>query len=213
MDFNRLLEIVQDEPVFETGLLLAGDVDPNYIRRQITRWAKAGKIYQLRRGLYTLAPPYQKVKPHPFVIANRLVPGSYVSGQSALAHFGLIPEYVPTVVSVCASRPRQWHTPLGTYLFHHIHRKYLFGYGQSALGERQQALVAEPEKSLLDLIYLTPGGDSIQYIRSLRLQNLEQLDLTSLKNFADGFGKPKMRRAAEQIERLMQEMASGEGEQ
>ena len=106
MYFDRLIEIVQDEPVFETGLLLAGDVDPNHIRRQLTRWVKAKKIYQLRRGLYTLAPPYQRVKPHPFAIANRLVPGSYVSGQSALAHFGLIPEYVPTVVSVCSSRPR-----------------------------------------------------------------------------------------------------------
>lgn len=213
MDFNRLVEIVHDEPVFETGLLLAGDVDPNHIRRQLTRWVNAGKIYQLRRGLYALAPPYQKVKPHPFAIANRLVPGSYVSAQSALARFGLIPEYVPTVVSVCSSRPRQWETPLGTYLFRHVHRRYLFGYGQVTLGERQQALVAEPEKALLDQLYLTPGGDSIQYIRSLRLQNLEQLDLRSLRNMADEFGKPKMRRAVEQIERLMQGMASGEGEQ
>jgi predicted transcriptional regulator of viral defense system len=213
MDFNHLIEIVQDEPVFETSLLLAGDVDPNHIRRQITRWAKAGKIYQLRRGLYTLAPPYQKVKPHPFVIANRLVLGSYVSIQSALAHLDLIPEYVPTVVSVCSSRPRKWDTPLGRYLFRHVQRTYLFGYRQIALGEKLQAVVAEPEKALLDLIYLTPGGDSIQYIRSLRLQNLEQLDLRLLQDFADRFGKPKMRRAAEQIERLMQEMASGEGEQ
>jgi len=70
MNFERLLRIVGDEPVFETGLLLAGEVDPRHVRRQLSRWVRAGRLYQLRRGLYALAPPYRKVKPHPFLIAN-----------------------------------------------------------------------------------------------------------------------------------------------
>ena len=82
MKFDRLLEIVSKEPVFETGLLLAGDVAPADVRRQLSRWTASGRLYQLRRGLYALAPLYQKVKPHPFLIANRMVRGSYVSLQS-----------------------------------------------------------------------------------------------------------------------------------
>ncbi|MFH1314516.1 MAG: type IV toxin-antitoxin system AbiEi family antitoxin domain-containing protein, partial [Candidatus Eisenbacteria bacterium] len=78
MEFLELIEIVGDEPVFETGLLLAGEVDPADVRRQLSRWTKAGRLYQLRRGLYALAPPFQKVKPHPFLIANRMVRASYV---------------------------------------------------------------------------------------------------------------------------------------
>jgi len=35
MDFTYLLQVVGDEPVFETGLLLAGDVDPVDVRRQL----------------------------------------------------------------------------------------------------------------------------------------------------------------------------------
>ena len=209
MEFDTLVEIVQDEPVFETGLLLAGDVDPNHIRRQLTRWTNAGKIYQLRRGLYTLAPPYQKVKTHPFTIANCMVRGSYVSCQSALAHYGLIPEYVPTVVSVCSSRPRSWDTSLGSFHFRHVRRKYLFGYQLLAFGDGQRALVATPEKALLDLIYLTPGGDSEGYIHSLRLQNLENLDVHSLKHDSEMFGKPKLMRAAEQVELLVREASVG----
>jgi predicted transcriptional regulator of viral defense system len=211
MDFERLVEIVQDEPVFETGLLLAGDVDPNHIRRQLTRWTNAGKIYQLRRGLYALAPPYQKVRPHPFTAANRMVPGSYVSCQSALSHYNLIPEYVPTVVSVCSSRPRTWDTPLGSFLFRHVRRKYLFGYRLMELGEKQQALVAGPEKALLDLIYLTPGGDSEAYIRSLRLQDLEQLDTGALMEIAEEFRKPKLSRAEEQVASIIKEATAEEG--
>jgi len=197
MDFQRLVEIVQDEPVFETGLLLAGQVDPNNIRRQLTRWTKAGRLYQLRRGLYALAPPYQKVKAHPFVIANRLASGSYVSCQSALAHYDLIPESAPTVVSVCSCRPRHRDTPLGSFLFRHVRRKYLGGYQLLELGDGQQALIAIPEKALLDLIYLTPEGDSAEYIQSLRLQNLENLNVRSLREAAEIFDKPKLRRAAE----------------
>lgn len=70
MEFSKLLKIAGDEPAFKTGLLLAGEVDPADVRRQLSRWTKAKRLYQLRRGLYALAPPFQKVKPHPFVIAN-----------------------------------------------------------------------------------------------------------------------------------------------
>ncbi len=200
-----MVEIAKDEPVFETGLLLAGDVDANHIRRQLTRWVKSGKIHQLRRGLYALAPPYRRVKPHPFAIANRMVPGSYVSCQSALAHFGLIPEYAPTVISVCACRPGSWETPLGSFRFRHIHRKYVFGIRLLELGAGQQAHIATPEKSLLDLIYLTPGGDLEAYLRSLRLQNWENLDLQKLLQTAETFGKPKLRRSADVLESLARE--------
>jgi predicted transcriptional regulator of viral defense system len=84
MEFSSFLEIVGDEPVFETGLLLAGDVDHSDVRRQLSRWTKAGRLYRLRRGVYTLAPPYQKTRPHSFVVANALVRGSYVSLQAPL---------------------------------------------------------------------------------------------------------------------------------
>ena len=203
MKYENLIEVVQDEPVFDTGLLLSGQVDPNDIRRQLTRWTNSGRLIQLRRGLYSLAPPYQKIKAHPFVIANRLVGGSYVSLQSALAHYDLIPEFVPIVVSVCSSRPRQWSTPLGSFLFRHVDRKHLRGYQSLELGGGQSAVVALPEKALLDLIYLTPGGDSIEYIRSLRLQNLELLSRDQLKGFAQLFGKPKLSRAADILKALI----------
>ena len=210
MEFELLVEIVQDEPVFETGLLLAGDVDPNNIRRQLTRWTNAGKLHQLRRGLYTLAPPYQKVKPHPFLVANKLVRGSYVSCQSALSFYSLIPEYTPTVVSVCSSRPGYRDTPLGTFLFRHIDRKYLGGYHSVDLGNGQQSLVAVAEKALLDLIYLTPKGDSVSYIQSLRLQNLVKLDAQLLTHLVEFFGKHKMRRAEKYLVQVIKEDVEGE---
>lgn len=195
MDFSRLLELVGDAPVFESALLLAGDVEPTQVYLQLSRWTANGRIYQLRRGLYALAPPFQKVKPHPFVIANHMVRVSYVSCQSALAHYGLIPEYVPTTVSVTTARPTRWETPLGVYEFHHIKPSLLRGYRLTDLGGGQQAFMATPEKALLDWIYLQPGSDSPAFIRELRLQNLENFDLEVLHRQAEYFSIPKMKRA------------------
>ena len=202
MKFEELLETVGDEPLFETGLLLAGDVDPAAVHRQLSRWVKAGRLYQLRRGLYTVAPPFQRVYPHPFLVANRLAPGSYVSLQSALGHFALIPESVPVTTSVTTGRPGRWSTPLGTYDYRHIQPDFLTGFRRTLFMGGQEALLATPEKALLDLVYLEPDGDSPPYLAELRLQNMDGLDLNELRRLAAASGKPKLRRAAESIVRL-----------
>ncbi|MDX1417591.1 MAG: hypothetical protein R3293_25535 [Candidatus Promineifilaceae bacterium] len=202
MEFSSLLEIVGDEPVFETGLLLAGQVDPADVRRQLSRWVQTGRVHQLRRGLYTLAPPFQKVKPHPFLVGNHLVRGSYVSLQSALAYHGLIPETVPVTTSVTILRPAHWSTPLGAFRFRHIKNKLLFGYQLADVGGNQQAFVATAEKAVLDLVHLQPRGDTPEYLRQLRLQNLEQLDLARLQSQAARTSSPKLCRAADHVVEL-----------
>jgi len=199
MKFETLLSLVGNQPVFETGLLLAGDVDPNHVRRQLSRWVKSGRVIQLRRGLYTLPPPYQSVTPHPFLIANALVPGSYLSEQSALAYYGLIPEYAPGTTSVTLLRPMHWE---GGFQFKHLAPHLFYGYQQVELSEGQEVFIAMPEKALLDLTHLTPRSDSPNYLSQLRLQNMERLDLARLDKFAERAQKPKWRRIADQVKAL-----------
>jgi predicted transcriptional regulator of viral defense system len=203
MEFDHLLKLIGDDPVFETSLLLAGNINPKIVRLQLTRWVNSGRIYQLRRGLYSIAPPYQKIKPHPFLVANRLQRASYVSLQSALAFYGLIPEIVNITVSITAGRPERLETPLGIFEFRHIKSNLLFGYQMTDLGG-QSALVATPEKALLDLVYLQPRGESSKYVHELRLQNLDHLDLDVLKKHSKVFDSPKMRAALKVISQLIQ---------
>lgn len=199
MKFETLLSLVGSQPLFETGLLLAGDVDPDHVRRQLSRWVRSGRIRQLRRGLYMFAPPYQTIVPHPFLIANALMPGSYVSEQSALAFYGLIPEYTPRTLSVTTLRPSQWE---GGFHFQHLAPHLFFGYEYVELPQGQKAFVATPEKALFDLAHLTPNSDSPNYLNQLRLQNLERLELPRLNEYAECVGKPKWRRVATQVEKF-----------
>jgi predicted transcriptional regulator of viral defense system len=196
MKFDEILSLVGDIPLFETGLLLVGNVDPNDVRRQLSRWTSTGKIRQLRRGLYALAPPHNKVTPHPFFAANAMVTGSYVSGTSALAHYGLIPEYVPRTFSVTLSRPSQWDSG---FVFQHLAPHLFFGYQSIEVAKEQFAFIAQPEKAILDLAHLTPDSDTQAYLTELRMQNLERLDLKQLQEFAERADKPKWKRVASQV--------------
>jgi predicted transcriptional regulator of viral defense system len=202
MEFTKLVEIIGEEPVFESGLLIAGNANPREIRHQLSRWRQTGKIYQLRRGLYCLAPPFQKVIPHPFLVANRMLPASYVSLQSALAYFGMIPEFVPVTTSVTTNRPVSWETRLGIFDFRHIQVDFFDGYRWVDLGNKQHAFIASPEKALLDLIYLEPVGETLDYLVELRLSNLDQLDWQLLGRLASRIEKPKLLRAIATLHKL-----------
>jgi len=170
--------------------------------RQLARWRAAGKILRRRRNVYALAEPWRRVEPHPFVIANQLQAPSYVSLQSALSYHGMIPEAVPVTTSVTTGRPADFGTPLGRYLFRHVHAEAFFGYRRVAVLHDYEAFVADPAKALLDLVYLTPGGDTEAHLQSLRLSGLEAFDEETLRGYARRWGKRKILRAADVILRL-----------
>ncbi|MEZ4555098.1 MAG: hypothetical protein R2854_01355 [Caldilineaceae bacterium] len=96
----------------------------------------------------------------------------------------MIPEYVPVTTSLTTRRTSKWNSPVGTFIFHHTKPERFYGFGLHELGNSQSALVALPEKALLDLIHLQPQGDNPDYLDELRLQNLDQLDLNLLGQFA-----------------------------
>jgi len=129
-----LLRLVREEAIFSSGFLQAGKADKVDISRQLSRWTTEGKLIQLRRGLYMLAGVHARGAPHRFLIANRIQGGSYVSLQSALACYSLIPEHVPVVTSVTTARPRLLETGAGGYQFRHIHPDLFFGYQASDPG-------------------------------------------------------------------------------
>jgi hypothetical protein len=72
------------------------------------------------------------------------------------------------------------------------------------LGDNQQAFVATPEKALLDLVHLQPGGDSAEYLQELRLQGMERIDLEKLHHQAELASSQKLRRAAASVINLAQ---------
>ncbi len=117
-----------------------------------------GELLQLRRGLYMLAPNLQNSLPHPFVLAQALQSGSYISMETALSFHGWIPESVPTTLSVLSGR-RQLvvnHPLLGLYRFYPLalQRGQFLQAVDRHIFSAQTALVAQPLRALLDMVCL-----------------------------------------------------------
>ena len=178
--------------MFETGLLLAGPGDPAHVRRQLSRWVRAGRVQQLRRGLYALAPPLAKTHPPS-------LPGGEPARTGLLRQRPLGPGLRP-----CHSRVRrrgdQRHRPasarpqaaLGTVFVPPSESRASVRLSAGGPGrEDQQAFVAAPEKALLDAVHLQPGGDDEAYLRELRL-DFDVLCMDTLGAFAARCATPKL---------------------
>lgn len=211
MKWDNLLALLGSQTTFESSQLLSGPDAPEEIRRQLSRWSAGGRLIQLRRGLYALAPPFARQVPHPFAVAGRLVRPSYVSLASALAYHGLIPESVARVTSVTTRRPARISNALGAFVFRHVQRAFLSHYVQAEVAPGQVAFVAEPEKALLDLYYLTPGTIDEAFVTELRL-DASGIDPARLMAIAAHMGKPRLIAAAAVTCDLLQSQRRGERE-
>ena len=207
MKYDELLEIIGVAPVFDSSLLRAGDIDPADLASQLSRWVATGKLLQLRRRIYALPAARRRRAPHAFETANLLVRPSYVSLEAALSFHGMIPEAVFTTTSITSARPVLHRTPLGDFDYRHVLAGLFWGHRSVAVAPGVSALVARPEKALLDLVYLRPRGDDPAFLHELRLERLERLDAATLEAMAQRTGKPKLVRAARRIAAMAAEYA------
>ena len=206
MEYDELVEIFSDQPVVESASVITLVGDEKAARVQISRWVKAGKLFQLRRGYYLLAPPYRRKEPNLHYIANLLSRPSYVSLAYALAYYGLIPEEVPAITSITTGRPHAIPTPMGRFEYRHMSPKLFWGYETIDPLSIEPVQIATPEKALLDLVYLTKGDADKRFFEGMRIQHVETFNIQKLKEYAHRFGGRKVPRAADAFEQYVREL-------
>ena len=199
MNYEAFMKLVRDLPVIETENVVEGFTGRNALEVQMTRWTKQGKLVQLRRGLYVLSGPYRKADPSEFYLASIIRRPSYLSLEKALEYHDLIPEGVAAYTSVTTKRPARYATGFGTFDYRHIQASLFWGY-EGVAARHGTAFVALPEKALLDLFYLKPLQPSRDCLEGLRLQTMEKINKERLFAFARRFKKPKILKAAREIE-------------
>jgi hypothetical protein len=147
---NRVLSERQLERV------AGGDAPRRY--GLVNRALKANELIRIRRGLYVLSPRYRTEPPHPFAVAQAIVPGSYVSLETALSLHGWIPESVRVTASVVPGRKSQTleHPLLGSFTFRPLamHRLHFLQLVERRQLGQQTALIAKPLRALADLVCL-----------------------------------------------------------
>lgn len=150
----------------------------------VNRALKDGSIIRIKRGLYFLTPKSANDMIHPFVVAQALVHGSYISFETALAFHGWIPEAVLITSSVTPERKTQTYgnEKLGHFSFHPLainEYQFMKSVERIKIGDLT-AFVAKPLRALMDLVALRKENWSgLDWIT--KGMRIDQTQLKSLK--------------------------------
>lgn len=183
--------IVMDfiDKVKELGIFSIADIEllyPNIDKRRLFEWKKKGYIDKIRNGWYCL-PEFHKEPYSSWIIANLVHTPSYISLESALDYYGLIPEGVFMTTSVTTNRPLRIAMLGHDYSFSHIRRDLFVGYHLVGADRYKWKIrVADLEKAIVDFFYFRSHYQGIKEISGLRFNEpilRENLDIDRLFNY------------------------------
>lgn len=195
MNIKQARSLLKDSVVFNLAELRL--IEPNFRRATIAEWKARGEIQMIAPGYYIFSDS-KLDEPRLFEIANRIYEPSYISLETALSYYELIPETVFAITSVGTRKTRCINSPIGRFIFHSISPPRFFGYSVSNYEEGHKFLMVDMEKALLDTLYFHPHLIEEEDFRSLRLdpERVKKLDLDKMENWAPLFHqKALMKRA------------------
>jgi len=203
MNFIKFKEKFREMPFITARAAMALTREPQAMRNQLTRWQKRGLIIQLKRGVYMLNKDDRKLHPSRFVLANQLLWPSYVSLESALGLYGLIPEAVADVTSVTTKKTSRFTNPLGRFVYQRVKPDAFRGYKSYKDEAGLEYLIAEPEKAVVDYLYLNLRKFKTEakavFKESYRFQNTEGLKPGKVLTWARLFRNSRLEAVAREF--------------
>lgn len=198
MNYREFVGKTRHLNYFKAEMLHALSGGGRTLQNQLAAWQRQGKVHKLRRGIYTLNDDDRRAPLSPFLISNVLYAPSYVSLESALSFFGLIPERVVQTTAVTTRKTAVFQNHYGAFFYRSFKETFFFGYELTKIEEGFSVFMATPEKAILDKIYFDPQfrPEEDYFLDNLRLQNYETLRRRRLMDFAGRFGSKKVRRGA-----------------
>lgn len=125
------------------------DESPTAIKTQIYRFRKKSLIKKIKKGLYC----FDISLVEEFFLANLLVNPSYISLETALNYYGLMPDIPQFPTSVTVRPTKTLKTTVGEFYYHQVKPELFFGF-QLIKSKETYLRMAKKEKALLDYIYI-----------------------------------------------------------
>ena len=155
-----------------------------YPKNKISDLEKSGELIRLKKDLYVCS----KSSISKELIANHLYGISYISLETALAYYGMIPERVYAVRSVTTKRAKKFSTPLGIFDFVTVPEDYFsIGIRQEIVENKYAFLIAKPTKAICDML-VTTRGLRLQSVRAMQayLEDDLRIDFSDIKSLNTG---------------------------
>ena len=107
-----------------------------------------------------------------FLIANKAYSPSYVSLESALNYYGLIPEVVANITSITTKKTNTINYDLGEFIYKSIKPSLMFDF-DIVIKDDFSFKIATPEKTIVDFLYLNPSLKSTDDFTELRINSAD----------------------------------------
>jgi len=198
MDFRSIIEQYTEVPI-SRHLILELLKDYKRPNDKISELINSKELISIRRGLYIIGPKINMPSPAPFLIANHLRGPSYISLDSALSYWNMIPERVYEISSVTMKTSKVYKTDIGRFSYQQTKIPYYsYGIKTEQYSTKQAVLIASREKALCDKIVLSANINlrSIKQTKSYLMEDLRidrevllKLDTDVIESWVDKIPK------------------------
>lgn len=165
MDYFRFQSLFRNQTLISIPFLnVSGE---KLDRRRLVEWQQAGRIERIANNWYWFTEKTPLLSDL-FTAANRIYAPSYISLETALSYYGMIPEQTFAIQSVATRKTKRllWRNTLFTWS--QIKPAFMLDYRLVSING-QTIRMAGPEKALLDLCYLRPNLHTTDDFEGLRL--------------------------------------------
>jgi predicted transcriptional regulator of viral defense system len=196
MNFIQFKNSLRNFPVFSIADIRAAY--GRFDRRRLSEWQEKGYIQKIIKGYYLFS-DVQVNENTLAAIANKIYKPSYISLETALSYYRLIPESIYMITSVSTRRTCRFETPLATFRYRAVKPVLFFGYSILSGGIK----IAYIEKAILDFFYLNPSIRSEDDFFSLRLNREEMQSRMNAERLTDYVQRFHQKRLSNTIEHFL----------
>ena len=167
-------------------------VNPSFDRRRLVEWQAKKYILKIRNGYYCF-PQKEINESYLMYISNKIYKPSYISMETALSYYNLIPEAVYLFTGISTRKTMLFESALGNYQYRKIKTELFFGYSIIQIDDFD-IKIADMEKTVLDFLYFNIIDDwkSLDGMRLNRLAARERIDQDKLRNYLSQYNSAKM---------------------
>ena len=152
MDYLTFKQKLKDYPIFkiQDALKWFPGTNQKTLVLQLHSWTKKGLLQRLKRGVYKFCDFQIKDS---FILSDLLYSPSYISKETALNYYGIIPDIPFAVTSITTNKSMDFNIErYGLFIYSHIKPELFFGY-KTIKTNVYNYKIALPEKALFDFIY------------------------------------------------------------
>lgn len=172
---------------------------PEFDNRRLVEWQQKGYLQKIRRGYYCFS-DVPKEEFFLYFTSNKIYTPSYISLETALNYYGVIPEAVFTFTAVCTRNTVKYSTDVGAFSYKSIKPNLFFGY-QLIDNEEHTIKIAKLEKTVLDYLYFNSRIRSVDDFFELRWNKevLKSMDFDLLNQYLQLFDSKALNRRIKQL--------------